>query len=351
MFDCVYATSTTTATTNAATTITSTATTPASQETEMCKICSKLVVALFAFLSQPIHRKIIQRLGCIQCCTANMVKIAICILLGRLVNTVEKRENKSLSYSLWISEVVVKLENKASFNENLRYAIISSVPYDAELQAIYCLERFGNARSKSNKKPEANIYFEVSEEKAELLDLCLSIGVEKNFFCFRVKIKIYSLNHSSNQRDFQQIRKDLIGFSDICWSLRTFQLSFIDKNFVSIKYPGEVLTIINMDGGVLDLSANIFSFGWYRAEVIGALVSVIMIWVITAILVWLAIERCVTQDFEVNAAIMLITSGIAIVVNLIYGLVKLFWNAKSNHINSMNTYHIYDIIHELCRAA
>uniref|UniRef100_A0A1B0BDE6 Cation efflux protein transmembrane domain-containing protein n=1 Tax=Glossina palpalis gambiensis TaxID=67801 RepID=A0A1B0BDE6_9MUSC len=64
-------------------------------------------------------------------------------------------------------------------------------------------------------------------------------------------------------------------------------------------------------------SPNSFSFGWYRAEVIGALVSVIMIWVITAILVWLAIERCVTQDFEVNAAIMLITSGIAIVVNLI----------------------------------
>lgn len=66
-------------------------------------------------------------------------------------------------------------------------------------------------------------------------------------------------------------------------------------------------------------STERFSFGWYRAEVIGALVSVIMIWVITAILVWLAIERCVTQDFEVNAAIMLITSGIAIVVNLIMG--------------------------------
>lgn len=59
------------------------------------------------------------------------------------------------------------------------------------------------------------------------------------------------------------------------------------------------------------------SFGWYRAEVLGAIVSVLMIWVITAILVYLAILRCITMDFEVNATIMLITSATAIVVNLV----------------------------------
>lgn len=58
------------------------------------------------------------------------------------------------------------------------------------------------------------------------------------------------------------------------------------------------------------------SFGWYRAEVIGALASVLMIWVITAILVYLAVQRVITRDFEVDAKIMLITSFIAIVVNL-----------------------------------
>lgn len=58
------------------------------------------------------------------------------------------------------------------------------------------------------------------------------------------------------------------------------------------------------------------SFGWYRAEVIGALASVLMIWVITAILVYLAIQRCIYLDFEVDAKYMLITSIIAIVVNL-----------------------------------
>lgn len=64
-------------------------------------------------------------------------------------------------------------------------------------------------------------------------------------------------------------------------------------------------------------STGKFSFGWYRAEVLGALISVVMIWVITAILVFLAIERVINQDFEVNATVMLITSGFAILVNVL----------------------------------
>ena len=58
------------------------------------------------------------------------------------------------------------------------------------------------------------------------------------------------------------------------------------------------------------------SFGWHRAEVIGATVSVLLIWVVTGILVYLAIERCVTGKFELNATIMLITSGIGVLVNI-----------------------------------
>ncbi|XP_017056822.1 zinc transporter 2 isoform X2 [Drosophila ficusphila] len=67
-------------------------------------------------------------------------------------------------------------------------------------------------------------------------------------------------------------------------------------------------------------STQRMSFGWYRAEVIGAMASVFMIWVITGILVWLAIGRLISGDYEVNAKIMLITSGLAILVNVIMGV-------------------------------
>lgn len=58
------------------------------------------------------------------------------------------------------------------------------------------------------------------------------------------------------------------------------------------------------------------SFGWHRAEVIGATVSVLMIWVVTGILVYIAIERIVSGEYEIDATIMLITSGVGVLVNI-----------------------------------
>jgi len=61
------------------------------------------------------------------------------------------------------------------------------------------------------------------------------------------------------------------------------------------------------------------NFGWHRAEVIGATVSVLMIWVVTGILVYVAIQRIINGDYEINATIMLITSGVGVGVNIIMG--------------------------------
>lgn len=59
------------------------------------------------------------------------------------------------------------------------------------------------------------------------------------------------------------------------------------------------------------------SFGWYRAEVIGALISVLLIWVVTGILVYMAIERVIYKNFEIDATVMLITSAIGVAVNIL----------------------------------
>lgn len=58
------------------------------------------------------------------------------------------------------------------------------------------------------------------------------------------------------------------------------------------------------------------SFGWHRAEVIGALTSVLLIWVVTGVLVYLAVERVIHVNFEIEPTIMLITSAIGVGVNL-----------------------------------
>lgn len=63
-------------------------------------------------------------------------------------------------------------------------------------------------------------------------------------------------------------------------------------------------------------TTNRMSFGFHRAEVIGALVSVVMIWVVTAVLVYMAILRTINLDFELNSVVMLISSGFGILVNV-----------------------------------
>lgn len=49
---------------------------------------------------------------------------------------------------------------------------------------------------------------------------------------------------------------------------------------------------------------------------IGALTSVIMIWVVTGILVYMAVQRVLNQQFDIEAEAMLITASIGVVVNL-----------------------------------
>lgn len=61
------------------------------------------------------------------------------------------------------------------------------------------------------------------------------------------------------------------------------------------------------------------SFGWYRAEVIGAVTSVLLIWVVTGVLVYMAVQRILVEEYEINATIMLITAGVGIIVNIIMG--------------------------------
>ena len=62
------------------------------------------------------------------------------------------------------------------------------------------------------------------------------------------------------------------------------------------------------------------TFGWYRAEVLGAMISVLLVWAITAVLVFMAIERIINNNYEIEAQIMLITSSLGVAINLVMGI-------------------------------
>ena len=63
-------------------------------------------------------------------------------------------------------------------------------------------------------------------------------------------------------------------------------------------------------------ATGVLSFGYHRAEVIGALAYVLLIWGLTVWLVTEAIQR-VINPVDVDGKIMLITAGIGLLINLI----------------------------------
>uniref|UniRef100_A0A452IJQ1 Probable proton-coupled zinc antiporter SLC30A3 n=1 Tax=Gopherus agassizii TaxID=38772 RepID=A0A452IJQ1_9SAUR len=60
------------------------------------------------------------------------------------------------------------------------------------------------------------------------------------------------------------------------------------------------------------------TFGWHRSEMLGALASVLSIWVVTGVLVYLASARIISNDYEIDARAMLVTSACAVGVNIMY---------------------------------
>ncbi|XP_065332576.1 proton-coupled zinc antiporter SLC30A2-like [Cloeon dipterum] len=61
-------------------------------------------------------------------------------------------------------------------------------------------------------------------------------------------------------------------------------------------------------------------FGYHRAEILGALSSILIIWVLTGIFVYLAILRVIHQDFTIEPDTMMIVAALGVVVNIFMGL-------------------------------
>lgn len=64
--------------------------------------------------------------------------------------------------------------------------------------------------------------------------------------------------------------------------------------------------------------ARVGANGSYPTETLGALASVLSIWIVTAALVYLAAARIISNDYEIEARAMLATSACAVGVNLVY---------------------------------
>ncbi|XP_028928175.1 zinc transporter 3 [Ornithorhynchus anatinus] len=63
------------------------------------------------------------------------------------------------------------------------------------------------------------------------------------------------------------------------------------------------------------------TFGWHRSETLGALASVLSLWLVTGFLLYLASLRLLHSDYHIEGGAMLFTAGIAVCANLLMAFV------------------------------
>uniref|UniRef100_A0A8C8SUL2 Probable proton-coupled zinc antiporter SLC30A4 n=1 Tax=Pelusios castaneus TaxID=367368 RepID=A0A8C8SUL2_9SAUR len=73
-----------------------------------------------------------------------------------------------------------------------------------------------------------------------------------------------------------------------------------------------------------------FTFGFHRLEVLSAITSVLLVYILMAFLLYEAVQRTIHMDYEINGDIMLITAAVGVAVNLIMG----FLLNQSGHLHS-----------------
>ncbi|VDP27909.1 unnamed protein product [Soboliphyme baturini] len=70
-------------------------------------------------------------------------------------------------------------------------------------------------------------------------------------------------------------------------------------------------------GCPLDFTVQVFLF----VEILGAVLSILIIWILTGVLLYAASERIINNNYEIEAVPMLITAGCGIIFNIIMGFI------------------------------
>ncbi|XP_052475892.1 zinc transporter 2-like [Carassius gibelio] len=81
------------------------------------------------------------------------------------------------------------------------------------------------------------------------------------------------------------------------------------------------------------------TFGWHRSEVLGALLSVLSIWTVTVVLVLFAVQRLISDDYEIHSDIMMITAACAVVLNIFLAFILHQSPVRHSHSHSLSEEH------------
>ncbi|XP_072266814.1 proton-coupled zinc antiporter SLC30A8 isoform X2 [Pyxicephalus adspersus] len=143
--------------------------------------------------------------------------------------------------------------------------------------------------------------------------------------------------HNSNSKAYEARQKEHKTAKKKLYIAAAICLTFIVAEIAGGYIAGSLAVVADAAHLFVDLSSFLISicslwlsskpatkrltYGWYRAEIVGALLSMITIWVVTGVLVYLACERILHSDYTIDGAVMLLTSACALGANVVLALV------------------------------
>ncbi|XP_046672694.1 zinc transporter 2-like [Homalodisca vitripennis] len=129
----------------------------------------------------------------------------------------------------------------------------------------------------------------------------------------------------------RSVRRRIISSSVICLLFigMEFGGGLLSNSLVIAADATQLLTVFStlmVSLFALELSsrrsnkARPITLSWYRFEVMAALFSVLLTWVLSSVVLYLAFDRIVTGDFVLDVDMMLATSAFGVVANLLMGM-------------------------------
>uniref|UniRef100_A0A8C4UMA9 Proton-coupled zinc antiporter SLC30A8 n=1 Tax=Falco tinnunculus TaxID=100819 RepID=A0A8C4UMA9_FALTI len=144
----------------------------------------------------------------------------------------------------------------------------------------------------------------------------------------------YSQAYENRKREQQRARRKLCVASVICIF---FMIAEIIGEYICGQIAGSLAVITDAAHILVDLTSFLISlfslwlaskpptkqltFGWHRAEILGALMSVLIVWMVTGVLAYLASMRLLHPDYDIDATVMLVTSACAVLANILLSLI------------------------------
>ncbi|NXJ16539.1 ZNT8 protein, partial [Odontophorus gujanensis] len=147
----------------------------------------------------------------------------------------------------------------------------------------------------------------------------------------------YSHAYEDRKKEQHQARRKLYTASVICIIFMVAEITGEHVLPTGGQIAGSLAVVTDAAHILVDLTSFLISlfslwlasksptkqltFGWHRAEILGALMSMIIIWMVTGVLTYLASMRLLHPDYDIDATAMLITSACAMLANILLSLI------------------------------